>query len=261
MKLFHYNFSNDQPKSLSKRSDKKSVNIKWNSKLFFQLGLILSILVVYFLLQIKFEVKDNKRDFASINYLDEIPIISFTIDEPILIPKKKVLINTKFPKILNKEIEVVPDDATILDDPKINVPSEENPITNPTPKSKTNNTTIPKNILGVEYVPIFPGCEGLKSNLEKRNCMSSKINKFIGRKFNTDNFEDSNSSNGQKITVQFTIDINGNVTNIIARAPNKLLEREAKRVVSKLPKMKPGRQGNKPVPVQYLLPIKFKLDF
>ncbi len=172
-----------------------------------------------------------------------------------------MLIKTKSPKILIKEIEVVPDDFPILDEPKINVPSKENPISNPTPKSETNNTIIPKNILGVEFVPIFPGCEGLKSNLEKRNCMSSKINKFIGRKFNTDNFEYSNSNKGQKISVQFTIDTNGNVTNIIARAPNKSLEREAKRVVSKLPKMKPGRQGNKPVPVQYLLPIKFKLDF
>ncbi len=89
MKLFHCNFSNDQPKSLSKRSDKKSVNIKWNSKLFFQLGLILSILVVYFLIQIKFDVKENKQDYASVNYLDEIPMITFTIDEPILIPKKR----------------------------------------------------------------------------------------------------------------------------------------------------------------------------
>jgi len=37
MKLSNNNLNNDQPKSLSKRNDKKSVNIKWNSKLFFQI--------------------------------------------------------------------------------------------------------------------------------------------------------------------------------------------------------------------------------
>jgi len=66
---------------------------------------------------------------------------------------------------------------------------------------------------------------------------------------------------GQKITVQFTVDTNGYVTSIVARAPNKQLEKEAIRVVSRLPKMTPGKQGTVKVPVQYLIPITFKTDY
>jgi hypothetical protein len=48
---------------------------------------------------------------------------------------------------------------------------------------------------------------------------------------------------------------------VIAKAPNKLLEKEAKRVVSKLPSMILGKQGDKYVAVQYIIPITFKTVF
>ncbi len=48
---------------------------------------------------------------------------------------------------------------------------------------------------------------------------------------------------------------------MIAKAPNKLLQKETKRVVSKLPTMIPGKQGDKNVAVQYMIPITFKTVF
>jgi len=115
--------------------------------------------------------------------------------------------------------------------------------------------------MGVEFVPVFPGCEVAATNEDKRNCMSNKIRKFIVKKFNTSKLDDSGIIKVQRISVQFTIDTSGKVINVSARASNKSLEKEAIRVILKLPKMKPGRQGAKNVPVQYRIPITFKTDY
>ena len=56
----------------------------------------------------------------------------------------------------------------------------------------------------------------------------------------------------------FAIDKNGVVTNIKTRGPDKILEKEAIRIISLLPKMTPGMQRGKAVKVTYSLPINFK---
>jgi protein TonB len=58
----------------------------------------------------------------------------------------------------------------------------------------------------------------------------------------------------------FKIDKKGEIVDIRARAPHKRLEKEAIRVVSILPKMKPGRQRGKAVGVKYSLPIVFNVE-
>jgi len=58
----------------------------------------------------------------------------------------------------------------------------------------------------------------------------------------------------------FEIDKNGEVKNVQARGPHKLLEEEGKRVIQLLPKMEPGKQRGKPVPVRYTIPINFKVQ-
>lgn len=260
MKLSNNNLNNDQPKSLSKRNDKKSVNIKWNSKLFFQLGLIVSLVLVYLIMETKFEIIKKDQASTSKEYLEEIPMVIYTIDEPILIPKEKVIQKRIPPRIINKVIEIVPDNTLDKKTEKVTVPLINTPvIINPTKAIKKE--PVLKNIMGVEFVPVFPGCEKLNTNDEKRSCMSLKIKKYIVKKFNTDKLEESSNIKIQRIIVQFTINSEGNVINVIARAPNKILENEAKRVVSNLPQMIPGRQGDRNVPVQYSIPITFKTEF
>ena len=56
----------------------------------------------------------------------------------------------------------------------------------------------------------------------------------------------------------FVIDKDGNITNIRSRGPDKILEKEAERIVGLLPKMIPGKQRGKPVKVPYSLPIHFR---
>jgi len=64
-----------------------------------------------------------------------------------------------------------------------------------------------------------------------------------------------------KVTVQFTIEKDGSVGNItILRSPADELSKEAIRVVSSMPKWKPGRQHGRAVRVRQVLPITFRLS-
>ena len=44
------------------------------------------------------------------------------------------------------------------------------------------------------------------------------------------------------------------------RGPDKNLEKEAQRIISKLPKMTPGKQRGRPVRVPFSIPITFRLQ-
>ncbi|MFT5751705.1 MAG: protein TonB, partial [Dokdonia sp.] len=112
----------------------------------------------------------------------------------------------------------------------------------------------------IENVPIFPGCESMKSNDARKKCMSEKVSKLVNRKFNTELGGELGLSGINKIFVQFKIDKSGNITNIRSRAPHPRLQKEAERVIKLLPKMTPGKQRGKPVGVLYSLPITFKVE-
>ena len=90
---------------------------------------------------------------------------------------------------------------------------------------------------------------------------SQKINKLVNRKFNTEIASEYGLSGVQKIYTQFTIDKNGNVVDIKARAPHPALEKEAQRIIDKIPHMKPGYQRDVAVGVIYNLPITFQVQY
>ena len=112
----------------------------------------------------------------------------------------------------------------------------------------------------IEDVPIFPGCENLKDNEERKACMSEKVMKFVQKEFDTDLGSELGLSGITRVIVQFKIDKQGKITDVRARAPHPRLEQEAARVVNKLPKMQPGKQRGKPVGVVYSLPITFQIQ-
>ena len=112
----------------------------------------------------------------------------------------------------------------------------------------------------IENVPVYPGCENAGNNEAKKQCMSEKVMKFVQRKFDTDLANDLGLEGRQRISVQFKIDKNGNVSNVRARAPHPRLEQEAIDVIKALPKMIPGKQRGQAVGVLYALPILFQVE-
>lgn len=233
-------------------------NLEKFSMLFLQLGLVLALFVTYLGLENKTE--HNKlfvTDFVLTNMMDipdqtveievEKPKIELEI-KPVLIINKPTIIEDDDPNFIESVLKPVdPEEpVTVLGDFE---DVEEMPI--------ENDDDVP--FISVEEVPTYPGCKG--TNMEKKKCFSEKIQKLIGRKFNTQLAGTLGLSQGiKRIFVLFKIDKNGDIVEMRARAPHKALEKEAMRVLKFLPKMNPGKMQGRPVKVKYSLPIVFRVE-
>ncbi|MGC6431374.1 MAG: energy transducer TonB [Jejuia sp.] len=109
----------------------------------------------------------------------------------------------------------------------------------------------------IEDVPLFPGCENVKKS-ERRACFQKMINNHVAENFNYPQVALDMHIKG-RVYVIFVIAPDGSITKIRTRGPDKILEKEAHRIVSLLPKMTPGKQRGKPVSVPFSLPINFKM--
>ena len=99
----------------------------------------------------------------------------------------------------------------------------------------------------VENMPEFPGGDlGLMKFIQKNVRYPA-----IAKEYNITG----------KVYVSFIVDKQGSVTNVkIVRGVDKNLDAEAVRVVSSLPKYKPGKQRGKAVRVMFTIPINFTLN-
>lgn len=225
------------------------------SKNFFQLGLILALLIIYIGLEWK-TVDRMVSDFTSINFQ--------TVEEEV-IPMTERIVEVKPPPPppppAPERIEVVADETEIeetvlesteTDETEAIETVELEEIEEIVEEEEMPEKDIPFAI--IEEAPVFPGCKGTKA--QKRQCLQDKIKDHVNKKFRTQIAQEIGLSSGKKkVYVQFTIDKTGAITNVRARGPHARLEKEAIRVVKLLPKMKPGLQRTKPVSVSYTLPI------
>ena len=110
----------------------------------------------------------------------------------------------------------------------------------------------------IEDVPIYPGCEKVAKS-ERRNCFQDQINKHIRKNFRYPEIAQEMGIQG-RVYVNFVIAKDGSITNVRMRGPDKNLEKEAARIISKLPSMTPGKQRGRPVRVPFSIPITFRLQ-
>ena len=245
------------------KSHKHDANLQKNSTLYFQIGLILCLLATYGLFEMKFESKHYVPELVTLDPDDNVyhmPNIVVEVDAPKQKPiKQKVQRIIKDPIIVDNNFKIADPSVLITDPTPISNPIiDPGTIIDPVDPDGDVNTTI-FSLKGVEVVPIYPGCEKETNNDDRIKCMSEKIGRLVQKKFNTGLASDLGLSGLQRINVQFKIDANGNITEILTRAPHPRLEMEAERVTNKIPQMKPGLQRNKPVSVIYNLPIAFKV--
>ena len=110
----------------------------------------------------------------------------------------------------------------------------------------------------IEDVPIFPGCENV-SKAERRDCFQDQMNKHIRKNFRYPEIAQEMGIQG-RVYVNFIISKDGSITNIRIRGPDKNLEKEAERIISRLPNMTPGKQRGRAVRVPFSIPITFRLQ-
>jgi protein TonB len=233
------------------------------SNIFMQLSLVLVLFVVYQVIEFE-SVKKN----TAINMLD------FT-DEYLYILENEPV---KFKKELKKTPKRIKPKATIIDIVEIKKNEDlfkKETIIDTESIDKINETIInalndyipeePKIINDVDFIiiedaPVFKGCEGL-SKEENKKCFISSIQKFVINKFDVDLAQELGLRPGKyKIFAQFVISKSGNVSDIKIKAPHPKLEKETKKIITKLPQFTPGMQRKVPVNVKFTLPITFSVQ-
>jgi len=136
------------------------------------------------------------------------------------------------------------------------VTSQSIPVTKsiaPPPPPVTDEASKKKVVSGdevfyiVEDMPAFPGGDAALLN-------------YLAKQVKYPVVAQENAIQG-KVLVSFIVEKDGSVSNAkIVRAVDPVIDNEALRVVSTLPKWKPGKQGGKEVRVSYTVPINFVLQ-
>jgi len=104
----------------------------------------------------------------------------------------------------------------------------------------------PEPFVVVEEMPMFPGGE-------------VALLQYLGDHTNYPEVAKENNIQG-RVIVRFCVTSKGGVSQVsVLKGVDPELDEEAMRVVSTLPAFKPGKQGGKPVPVWYMVPITFTL--
>lgn len=104
----------------------------------------------------------------------------------------------------------------------------------------------PEPFIVVEEMPMFPGGEVELLRYINENTVYPEVAK-------------ENNIQG-RVIVRFCVTSKGSVDQVsVLKGVDPELDKEAMRVVSTLPPFRPGKQGGKPVPVWYMVPITFTL--
>ena len=231
----------------------EKVDLSKNSSLYFVIGLSLILLISWQAIEWKTYDK-SLYGYEALNVEDdddeEIPIT-----EQIKTPPPPPPPPPPAPEI----IEVVEDEEeveeTVIESTETNedeiIEVEEVEI-----EEEFDDVDVPFAV--IEDVPIFPGCEKVKKS-ERRNCFQDRMNRHIRKNFRYPEIAQEMGIQG-RVYVNFIISKDGSITNIRMRGPDKNLEKEAQRIISKLPTMIPGKQRGRAVRVPFSIPITFRLQ-
>ena len=209
------------------------VSLERKKGLFFQVGLVITLIVVLAAFEYKsYEKVDYTLGSLSMEELEEeiIPITKQEVKPPPPPPPPPEVIEIVLDEeIIENELEV--EDTEADEDVIIEIIEEEEE----------------EAFMIVEQMPEFPGGElGLVKFIQnnvKYPALAKEYN-ITGR-----------------VYVSFVVDKSGQVTKVkLVRGVDKNLDAEALRVVKSLPKYKPGKQRGKAVRVMYTIPITFSLN-
>ena len=235
---------------------KKNPNLEIgrNSSIYFAIGLNLMLLLSWQALEYKtYEKDDFVMDILDVEseFEEEIPIVSVNMPPP---PPPPVAIQESIQIVEDvEEIQetVIESTETGQDDAIVERVVEVNDVA-----VEEIDEDVEVAFAIIEDVPIFPGCEGLKKEATKA-CFQTKMQQHVIKHFNYPQTALDMGLQG-RVSVIFVIDAKGITTNIRSRGPDRVLEKEAERIIGLLPKMKPGKQRGRPVKVAYAVPIFFK---
>jgi len=223
-------------------------NINRNSGVYFSLGLALVLFLTY--LSLEWKTYEEEYDWnIEISEVDEleVPLVPVIKVEK---PKQKIV---KTPPL----IEIIEDHKEAIE--TVIAPTD---IDQNTSVIAIDSIEVPEKdleevpFIRIEEVPVFPGCEGAN---DKRACFQEMIMEHVRKNFRYPQLAQEMGLQG-RVSIAFKIEKDGSIGDVRMRGPHKILEEEAGRIISKLPRMTPGKQRGKAVKVPFMMPIVFKLQ-
>lgn len=214
-----------------------------NRKIFFQVGLIVSLSVVL----IAFEWTSSETDKKL--YGDGMPVDDYLGQDIINTFQKPEPKETK-PLPVVERIEIVDDTEDLID--------ELSAVDVEAPQSEAS-----------VYVPVFGGEVEVEEDIpfinpqEMPKFGNGGLNEFWRYVQEHVKYPELAAELGIQGTVYviFVVGKDGYVTQAkVVRSADELLDNEALRVIKNSPKWIPGKQGGKNVSVQFTIPVKFKLQ-
>lgn len=240
-----------------------------NSFIYFQVGLIATMLVVLFILEFNFKDVSKPFGYLPSNEIYSEPTYVYN-PAPTTKPQettKPVVSNVSKVTYVFKPIKLEPkkeDNIPPLANQDNSSDNQNNANTTPseTPKDNVGGEVaeIPT-VFSVEQLPMFPACKGL-SRAEQKACFDEQLAKAIVK--NLVYPEEDLAVGKQGVAqVEFVIDENGVITNVVAvnnKRASLEMQKSAERAVKKIPKLIPAKQGNKEVRIKYTIPVVFKMQ-
>ena len=221
-----------------------------NSSLYFVIGLFAVMLLTYVAFEWKTYDEANNYDI-SMNVDD-------LLDEEVPMTEQIKTPPPPPPPAAPEIIEVVEDEEeveeTVIESTETSQEEEIIEVEDVVVEEEVEDVDVPFAV--IEDVPVFPGCE---NESDKRACFNSMIQKHISKNFRYPEIAQEMGIQG-RVSVMFVIQKDGSIGNIRMRGPDKNLEKEAARIIGKLPKMTPGKQRGRAVRVPFSIPINFKLQ-
>jgi periplasmic protein TonB len=245
-----FSFRNTKPQVMENKKNPKA-NLNKDSQLYFVIGLALILFITWRALEWK--TQEHPYKFESFNIIssdeDEISITKHIKELP---PELPLAVDPKDIEIIKNDDDQAEDIFNVTDfdfDDIVDVKHVKVEKIDDTPE-------VP--FIVIEEVPVFPGCEKVKKS-ERRNCFQEQMNKHIRKNFRYPEIASQLGIQG-RVYVNFIIGKDGSISEIKMRGPDKNLEQEALRIISKLPQMTPGKQQGKAVRVLMSIPIYFRLQ-
>lgn len=224
---------------------KKSPNASLEDKklMFLLIGLVSVLMICYVALEwtekevAKYEVVNEELSFE-----DELEIDQTTQDEKPEPPAPEVIQEDPVLNIVEDDVKTESIEITSEDT------KEEVVIQAPVEIEEKEEEDDEKTIfIIVETMPEFPGGQ-------------QALFKFLNENVKYPVIAQENNIQG-RVIVQFVVERDGSVTDVqVVRSVDPSLDKEAKRVISSMPKWNPGKQRGKAVRVKYTVPVNFKLQ-
>ena len=205
-----------------------------------------------------FEAKMQNKDNLSYQYaVNNKAVIE---EEPVAIelPTPEMPQQAPPPPVLTQEIEVVESDKPV-EEVLIGStdPSDPTPPKLDIPVVEDENPEIVVPFAVIEDKPLFQECKNVPRS-EQMSCFKEHLDKHVKNNFRYPQAALDMGIEG-RVNVSFRINTDGTISILGVRGTDRILEDEAKRIISSIPKLIPGKQRDKPTAVTFAYPINFKL--